>query len=89
MLLKQLAGILIVHRSQLVWACTLQGYLLPYFHTSYWIGLALDLWPSFRWTDPSMPLVTPPYYNNWGNYTGEIAHALFAGTSAKLRLTRS
>jgi hypothetical protein len=47
-----------------------QGYLLPYFHTSYWIGLVLDLWPSFKWIDPSMPLVTPPYYNNWGNYTG-------------------
>ena len=47
-----------------------QGFLLPYYHTSYWIGLVLDLWPSFKWVDPAMPLVTPPYYYNWGNYTG-------------------
>ncbi len=34
-----------------------RGYLLPGFHTFYWIGLRLlDLpWPNFVWTDPALP----------------------------------
>jgi hypothetical protein len=54
----------------LLTATTWQGFLLPYFHTSYWLGLVLDIWPAYLWRDPSMPAATPPYYNNWGNYTG-------------------
>jgi hypothetical protein len=56
--------------------CALQGFLLPFYHTSYWLGLVLDIWPAYLWRDPSMPGATPPFYNNWGNYTGSCLHRI-------------
>lgn len=35
---------------------TLQGFLLPAFHPSYWLGLTSNesAWPAFDWSDPFM-----------------------------------
>jgi hypothetical protein len=45
-----------------------QGFLIPAFHGSYWLGLmsSVDAWPAFNWTDPFMlPLDDPAGYAHW------------------------
>ena len=46
----------------------MQGYLLPTFHKSYWMGLAVSpgaRWPKFAWLDRS-PAVYNGNYQHWG-----------------------
>jgi hypothetical protein len=46
-----------------------KGLLLSLFHKSYWMGLAADLWPFFKWADN----VTP---GGWRGAEGGPASAL-------------
>lgn len=43
-----------------------QGYLLPYFHRHYWLGLRAAEPRAFRWTDPYAPAPSSSSYQNWG-----------------------
>lgn len=42
-----------------------QGYLLPKYHNSYWMGLRAAQWPSFAWIDNT---VNQTSYQHWGQY---------------------
>jgi hypothetical protein len=39
------------------------GYLLPSFHKTYWLGLTAVTWPIYSWSDRSLAVA----YTNWGN----------------------
>jgi hypothetical protein len=45
------------------------GFLLPYYHTEYLIGLKADPWPRFNWTNLYVSALDPynnSLYYNWG-----------------------
>jgi hypothetical protein len=42
-----------------------QGYLLPKYHQSYWMGLRATQWPNFAWIDNT---VRKTSYQHWGQY---------------------
>jgi hypothetical protein len=44
----------------------LQGYLLPFYHQHYWVGLRASMPFAFRWTDPYAPTPSSDTYQNWG-----------------------
>jgi hypothetical protein len=46
----------------------MQGYLLPSFTPSYWIGLnaTANTWPNFRWLSYSIPAPAFSSYEHWG-----------------------
>ena len=47
-----------------------QGYLLPKYHKSYWMGLRATQWPNFAWIDNT---VNKTSYQHWGQYIeGEL-----------------
>ncbi len=44
----------------------LQGYLLPFYHQHYWVGLRASMPFAFRWVDPYSPAPASDTYQNWG-----------------------
>jgi hypothetical protein len=42
-----------------------QGWLLPSYHKSYWIGLTATTWPYFHWLEPSND-PSDDTYIHWG-----------------------
>ena len=55
-----------------------RGYLLPGFHTFYWIGLRLvDLpWPNFVWMDPALPAPSIRGGSGGSSHWGTVRRAL-------------
>ena len=51
-----------------------KGFLLPYYHTEYLMGMKASPWPQFNWTDKYLPPLSPynsSLYYNWG-YDGMV-----------------
>jgi hypothetical protein len=43
-----------------------QGFLLPFYHGNYWVGLRAIGWPTFGWVDPNVPNPGGDQYVHWG-----------------------
>lgn len=45
---------------------SMQGYLLPYYHRHYWLGLRASQPLAFKWSDPYAAAPARDTYQNWG-----------------------
>jgi hypothetical protein len=44
-----------------------QGFMLPYYHRNYWMGLRSVGWPTFNWVDPTVAAPSAETYTHWGS----------------------